>query len=235
MDSCFSGLNAHSLTSSDRDAGASHSAIASPKAARVAVRTARCQDLNALAEVLTHSFHPPIGLMAWAYPLLKLGIHEDLRCRLQEGSPHYLCLAAVVSQYPIHAKTNENAAASPERDRSVKSAATDCWEEVAGTVEIAVRSSGIIGATQYAYISNLAVSQRYRRQGIARKLILSCEPAARDWGFREIYLHVLEDNERARQLYSSSGYRLYRVEPSLGSLLFNRPRRLLLHKPLQCS
>jgi ribosomal protein S18 acetylase RimI-like enzyme len=233
VDFCCSLFKTYVLTVRER---------ASQRPARVAIRAARSQDLNDLAEVLVQSFHPPVGLMSWVYPLLKLGIYEDLRSRLQSKSPHYLCLAAVVPQQQgkalpdrVSSQEDEHAIASRACPDSSHCTTTDLWEEVAGTVEISLRSSGIIGGTQYAYISNLAVGLPHRRQGIARKLLLSCEPAALDWGFREIYLHVLEDNAQARQLYSSIGYRLYRTESGLESWLFNRPRRLLLHKPLQCS
>ncbi|MDY7013441.1 MAG: GNAT family N-acetyltransferase [Cyanobacteriota bacterium] len=198
----------------------------------IAVRAARLSDLHALAEVLTQSFHPPVGWMSWAYPLLKLGIQEDLRGRLQENSPHYFCLTALVSAKKCYLTGDTKKPEAYGSGKCLREAAGRT-SKIAGTIEIALRSSGTLGRTQYAYISNLAVSRSYRRQGIARKLLLSCEPMALDWGFREIYLHVLEDNQQARQLYSSSGYRLYRVEPSWENLLFNRPRRLLLQKTLR--
>lgn len=213
MDSCFSEFDIDPPTSKARVEGDCQSKLPARETS-IAVRRACSQDLNDLAEVLARSFHPSIGLMAWAYPILKLGIHEDLRSRLQEGSTQYICLAAVLSSHG----TKENPTASRPK--------------VAGTVELAVRSSIFPGGPRYAYISNLAVSPFYRRQGIARKLLSSCEPAARAWGFREIYLHVLEDNDRARKLYTSSGYRLHRVESNLFGAWLNRPRRLLLHKPL---
>nr|WP_242032768.1 GNAT family N-acetyltransferase [Oscillatoria sp. FACHB-1406] len=152
--------------------------------------------------------------MAWAYPILKLGIQEDLRGRLQEGSAQYVCFAAVLSR------------------QGTKDNPTLSTPKVTGTVELAVRSAIFPGSSRYAYISNLAVSPFYRRQGIARKLLANCEPAARAWGFREIYLHVLENNDRARKLYTSSGYRLHRIESSLFGAWLKRPRRLLLRKSL---
>jgi ribosomal protein S18 acetylase RimI-like enzyme len=240
VDSCFSRLPTHPLTSSSapsgdcdaaRPAGSLSPSVAERKSISIAVRAARLGDLHDLAEVLAQSFHPPAGWMSWAYPLLKLGIQEDLRSRLQEQSPHYLCLTALASCKESYLTDEIQDSMPRDRKKALKKAGSDLGK-IAGTIEIALRSSGAIALKQYAYISNLAVSQPYRRQGVARKLLLNCEPMALDWGFREIYLHVLEDNQQARQLYSSSGYRLHRVESSWESILFNSPRRLLLQKTL---
>ncbi|MFW6264210.1 MAG: GNAT family N-acetyltransferase [Cyanobacteriota bacterium] len=173
------------------------------------IRTAQQQDLNSLAEVLTDSFHPPEGLKRWIYPVLKLGIYEDLRTRLRSQSLQNQCFVALLPTSPL---TSEN--------------------ELTGTIEVALRSSWQLGSSQYAYISNLAVKEPYRRLGIARQLLLQCEHTARQWGFNELYLHVLENNYQARELYRNSGYQLESVEPSLRSWLFNSPKRLLLRKPL---
>ncbi|MGD2181605.1 GNAT family N-acetyltransferase [Lusitaniella coriacea] len=198
----------------------------------MAIRGAGTEDIGRLAEVLAESFHPPVGLMYWAYPFLKLGIYEDLRLRLQAGSPHYLCLAAIIP-YPTSFAATYPAENHPVLAAAPISGSLNTSVVVAGTIEIALRSSGIGGGVQYPYISNLAVGQCYRRRGIARKLLLSCEPTALEWGFRDIYLHVLESNEPAQQLYLTSGYQLHRIESGVGNWLLNRPRRLLLHKHLK--
>lgn len=183
-------------------------------AAPTIVRAAQTKDLRAMAEILTDSFHPPQGTIGWLNPLLKLGIYEDLRSRLHAKSSQYLCLVASI----------------PSGDRS------DRQEDIVGTVEVSVRShfSWSIANLNltYPYVSNLAVKDSYRRQGIARKLLLSCERTASEWGFKQISLHVLENNDRARQLYFSSGYQLQQVEYTLGEWLFNRSRRLLLNKEI---
>jgi ribosomal protein S18 acetylase RimI-like enzyme len=180
-------------------------------AASVLIRSARSQDLHYLTEVLTDSFHPPDGWMYWTHPLLKLGIYEDLRSRLRSYSPSYVCLVAslIIPQSPGQ-------------------------EIVVGTAEITVRSpfSWQTIQDQYPYISNLAVSPSYRRKGIARKLLFSCEQTALKWGFPDIGLHVLDNNIQAKQLYFSSGYKVHRIESSLSGWLFKRPRRLLLKKQI---
>jgi ribosomal protein S18 acetylase RimI-like enzyme len=201
VDSCFfSPLIPYQSVTTDSNIGS----------APVIIRTVELKDLKGLADVLTHSFHPPQGFLYWIHPLLKLGIYEDLRSRLRSGSPHYRCLVASRLINPV----------------------SDGKEEIVGTVEISLRCSGswLMGSRDRPYISNLAVSNAYRRQGIARKLLLKCEQVALEWGFPEISLHVLDDNERAKHLYFSSGYRLHRIESSLGSWFLNSPKRLLLNK-----
>jgi ribosomal protein S18 acetylase RimI-like enzyme len=144
--------------------------------------------------------------MRWAYPMLRLGIYEDLRNRLRSSSPHYVCLVAVAG----------------------------VSEELAGTVEIALRSpySWQSRSSQYPYISNLAVKTSSRRRGVARQLLLACERTALEWGYSDLYLHVLENNHHARQLYLKTGYQVRLVEPSYSAWLFRHPKRLFLHKPL---
>jgi ribosomal protein S18 acetylase RimI-like enzyme len=173
------------------------------------IRNAHPKDIQELAEILTQSFYSFRGLLSWLYPLLKLGVYEDLRTRINSYNSHYSCLVAI-------------------------STTVDRESEVAGTVEIAVRSSCFwsANAEQYPYISNLAVKTTNRRQGIARQLLRKCEQIALNWGFSEICLHVLEDNHQAKQLYFTSGYRIKQVEFSLLDYAIARPKRLLLCKHL---
>ena len=193
------------------------------------IRAAQPEDLTGLAEILADSFHSQDGSLGWAYPLLRLGIYEDLRNRLRSTSPHHICLVAY--------------------DRVVRAATEGCpkgaGDEVAGTVEMAVRSTepwarnGNASAKsahyRYPYVSNLAVRPTHRRQGVAGHLLLSCERVALDWGFQDLYLHVLENNYQARQLYFKLGYRLYQVDSSWSTWLLGRPRQLFLHKHLSAA
>ncbi|NEQ22919.1 MAG: GNAT family N-acetyltransferase [Microcoleus sp. SIO2G3] len=162
--------------------------------------------------MLTDSFHSRSGIMGWAYPVLRLGIYEDLRNRLRSTAPHYVCFVAL----------------------AVISSVGGSREELAGTVEITLRSpsSWQPRHSQYPYISNLAVSKSCRRRGVAKQLLSACEQTALDWGFPDIYLHVLENNHQARQLYLKTGYQLYQIEPSYGAWLLGHPKRLLLQKHL---
>lgn len=180
--------------------------------AHFSVRGAQALDLTNLADILADSFHSRTGIAGWAYPLLRLGIYEDLRNRLRSTPPQYKCLVAV--------------AAIPTT--------TGVCEQIAGTVEIALRfpPSWQPRGSKYPYISNLAVKTSCRRQGAAKQLLLACERTALEWGYSDLYLHVLENNHQARQLYLKSGYQLRQVEPNYGAWLLGHPKRLLLQKHL---
>lgn len=200
MNSCFScSFFPYSLEKTEN--------LISPSA--ITIRSAEASDLKKLADVLTLSFHPPQKLFTWVYPLLRLGVYEDLRSRLRSASPHYRCLVAC--QQVI----NENVEAT----------------SLVGTVEVSLRSPWPF-QQHTAYISNLAVSPHYRRQGVAGSLLAKCEQVAFEWGFEEIFLHVLEDNLAAKQLYFKRGYQLDRIDFTFNGWFWNRPKRLLLKKKI---
>lgn len=166
------------------------------------VRAAQSEDLTEVAEILADSFHSQQGIFGWAYSLLRLGIYEDLRNRLRSTSPHHICLVAAVGN------------------------------KLAGTVEMGLRSTEPWASSPHLYLSNLAVLTTARRRGVAGQLLLNCERVALSWGFHDLYLHVLENNHQARQLYFKMGYSLHSFEPGWSAWLLRRPRQLLLHKHL---
>ncbi len=174
------------------------------------IRVAQPKDLAELVEVLSSSFHSRTGMMRWFFPLLRMGLYEDLRQRLRSPlSSDYVCLAAVLS-------------------------ATHHYSYVVGTVEVALRPAYPfqIRSSPYPYLSNLAVQLEYRRRGVAQKLLQTCEEFVLDRGFHDLYLHVLDDNVAAKQLYFKAGYRLKQADPLWCHWLLKQPRRVLLHKKL---
>ncbi len=172
------------------------------------IRAATPGDLTDVAQIIAESFHSPTGLWGWTFPIVRLGIYEDLRHRFATSAPHQLCLVAV--------------------DTSL---ATD---NLVGTVELGVRFSDAhaAGNKSFPYLSNLAVHPNYRRQGAGSFLLMGCEKLAQEWGFKDIYLHVLENNYQARQLYFKLGYRVHKVETNWNALIFRRAQQILLHKQL---
>ncbi len=57
-----------------------------------------------------------------------------------------------------------------------------------------------------AYIERLVVSPDFRRQGMARRLLLAAEDLARDVGKASVGLHVSGNNLAALRLYEGEGY-----------------------------
>ncbi len=179
----------------------------------ILIRAARLKDINTLAEILTHSFHPPEGWLSLIHPILKLGIYEDLRSRFNQNNSDYICLVAI---------------------KTLISATETYEEEILGTIEISLRSHSSFENVddKYPYISNLAVSNSYRRQGIARKLLIKCDGIAQSWGYQKIFLHVLDHNLPAKKLYGNSGYKTYQIESGFDCWFFKSPKRLLLKKDI---
>jgi len=137
---------------------------------------------------------------SWFRPLWQWGITLELRLRLAEPSPRYACLVAVVHQ------------------------------RVIASVEICTRSIPMRPWRHlvYPYVFNLAVHPQWRRQGIGKQLLAATEPIAKQWGFSQMFIHVLAKNHSACQLYFQANYELFRRDHRLwcGS------SRLLLRKNL---
>ncbi len=173
------------------------------------IRAATSADLPGIAQIIAESFHSQKGLWGWAFPLFRLGIYEDLKYRLASMTPHHVCLVAVDTS-----STGNH--------------------QILGTVELGVRFNDSWTNIQksYPYLSNLAVHPKYRRYGLASSLLISCEQVCQDWGFEDLYLHVLENNHQARQLYFKLGYRVHGVESNWNSFFFYPSRQIFLHKRL---
>ncbi|MGA7935515.1 MAG: GNAT family N-acetyltransferase [Kovacikia sp.] len=174
------------------------------------VRIAQQEDLADLVEILASSFPPQKEITRWLFPLIRMGIYEDLRQRLRSpASPDYVCLVAVALS-------------------------SNGSSQVIGTVEIALRSNYFfqVRSAYYPYLSNLAVHLEYRRRGVAQRLLSACEQWVTNQGGHNIHLHVLEDNHDAKQLYFKVGYQFQKGDSFWCRWFLNQPRRLLLHKQL---
>jgi GNAT superfamily N-acetyltransferase len=180
-----------------------------PVSRKLQIRPATGADLTGVSQIIAESFHSQKGLWGWAFPLFRLGIYEDLRHRLTPSSLNNTCLIAIDLS---SSKSNH----------------------IIGTVELGVRSGKdwSCRSRYFPYLSNLAVAPQYRRHGVASSLILGCERISQTWGFQDLYLHVLEHNYQARQLYSKLGYRMYKIEPYGNMFVFHPSRQLFLHKHL---
>lgn len=173
------------------------------------IRAATPADLYSVAQIITESFHSQHGLWGWAFPLIRLGIYEDLKQRLASPLPHHVCLVVT------------------DTTRGVN--------KLVGTVELGVRFSDAwtqVGKS-FPYLSNLAVSPQYRRHGVASSLLTNCEKVSQEWGFQDLYLHVLESNYQARQLYLKLGYQVHKVESHWNLFFSKYSSQILLHKHLK--
>lgn len=65
--------------------------------------------------------------------------------------------------------------------------------------------------TKIAYISNVAVRERFRQKGVAKRLVAKAEAQARSWGCHAIALHYDINNPAATNLYTGQGYRCIKV------------------------
>jgi N-acetylglutamate synthase-like GNAT family acetyltransferase len=69
-------------------------------------------------------------------------------------------------------------------------------------------------------MSNLAISRKYRRKGLAEELVKATENVARkEWGYDECYLYVEKRNTPAVKLYKKLGYKTIWEDPTATTLL----------------
>ena len=187
--------------------------------AQIEIRPVKEDEIHCVADIITRSFHFDRGWMAWFTPLFKIGIAEDLRNRLRTRAPSAL-----------HSKPQQqlcSIALCVDREQSY----------ISGTVEVGVRTAERYRQNhyRYVYLSNLAVSKDFRRRGVAQKLIERCEQQTLEWGYTEIHLHVMGNNERGRNLYQKLGYEVVSSELVWSIIPWHRPERLFLRKQLGIS
>lgn len=85
-----------------------------------------------------------------------------------------------------------------------------------------IPDQGLRGPTRTSapLMSNLAVSRKYRRRGLAEQLVKAVEDHCRmEWGYEECYLYVEERNQAASRLYQKLGYRSLWRDPTAKTLM----------------
>ena len=65
-----------------------------------------------------------------------------------------------------------------------------------------------MGAEKKLYVTDLAVRNDVRREGVGTKLLKKVEEYAANEGYKEIYLHVEIDNGPAMNLYLQNNYNI---------------------------
>ncbi|MEA5462259.1 GNAT family N-acetyltransferase [Leptothoe sp. PORK10 BA2] len=179
------------------------------------IRSAHPADLAQLCELLLTSFYPERRFNPWLYPLMRLGIQEDIKRRLNTSPHQYGCLVVV----------NQAAGAAATPNVAVESRATGgpgrfgetggaSRAEIVGTLEISLRSQFWQPLQpRRPYIANVAVDYHHRRRGLAQQMLIACESIAKTWGYRQLYLHVATDNLWAIALYQKTGYQVCGKSP----------------------
>ncbi|WP_144637982.1 GNAT family N-acetyltransferase [Bordetella genomosp. 13] len=69
-------------------------------------------------------------------------------------------------------------------------------------------------------LHDFMVSARFRRQGVAQKLLDALDAAARRLGCCKVTLEVLEGNAAAQALYRKQGYEAYQLQEANGRAVF---------------
>ena len=87
-------------------------------------------------------------------------------------------------------------------------------------VETIKKMDGYDGSFQGPIMSNLAISKKYRRKGLAEDLVKAAEMIARkEWGYDECFLYVEKRNVPAVKLYSKLGYKTLWEDDTATTLL----------------
>ena len=114
------------------------------------------------------------------------------------------------------AKSNLIAALSKRNDVHVVLAFVD---DAPAGVAICIEGFSTFACQPLLNIHDLAVDEKFRGQGISKKLIAQVEQVALGLGCCKITLEVLEGNQRAKALYQSTGFAGYELNPAMGKAM----------------
>jgi ribosomal protein S18 acetylase RimI-like enzyme len=197
----------------------SNSITASFDSTQFYIRKARYMELGHVVEILIDSFYKPSDLVR---PYLYL--HE--LSRLQNNFPHNVLYSsrgnnghtggrALETQQPDHVfyvacttcNVENSNAKVPTQQQQQQQRRRQYQETIVGFVEVDSRPGKKQNDPPRPYLSDLAVHRNYRRNGIARALIETCEKHVLEgWKERCLYLRVDRENYAARNMYMKLGY-----------------------------
>jgi ribosomal protein S18 acetylase RimI-like enzyme len=163
------------------------------------IRSATSCESEPLASLLLCCFHGGDSFNDFLAHCLKSNLARELTARLNRPAKDYLCLIAQLDGKLV---ATVEMVLKPMPGRYQQGFSEDL--------------------RHYAYVSNLAVHPRYRRLGIAQRMLHQVEATAVGWRQPSIRLHVLNHNRGALKLYQSCGYRLEREELDWSNLLWPR-------------
>ena len=123
-----------------------------------------------------------------------------------------------------------------ERDFSYRR--KNCFSNLPFTLLLAMKDDDVVGVItveccdidinenkeNHPVISNLIVSKKMRRKGIAKSLTTRAEKIAKSLGYKEIYLFVNVENIPAIRLYKSCRYKSIGDEKKATRIIFQNNR-----------
>ena len=123
-----------------------------------------------------------------------------------------------------------------ERDFSYRR--KNCFSNLPFTILLAIKDDNVVGVItveccdddineekkNYPVISNLIVSKKMRRKGIAKSLTRRAEKITKSFGYKEIYLFVNAENIPAIRLYKSRGYKSIDEKKESSKIVFEKNR-----------
>jgi ribosomal protein S18 acetylase RimI-like enzyme len=178
------------------------------------------EELRAVAHVQATSFHLQAAVFdELFFKLFKAEVLSALLYKARHSPPdRYACLLA-----------------EPATELSGGESGDTFFPIVVGAVNLAAAVDNEVlrhlhNATEYLYVSGMAVDINYRRRNVATMLLRACELLAMKWGFDYLVLHAYEDDMAARTLYSRGGYRVIALDPMWMSTWIGRKRRVLMAK-----
>ena len=125
-----------------------------------------------------------------------------------------------------------------ERDFSYRR--KNCFSNLPFTILLAIKDHDVVGVItvelcdvdingkkeNHPVISNLIVSKKMRRKGIAKSLTRRAEKTAKSSGYKEIYLFVNVENIPAIRLYKACRYKSIGDEKKTTRIVFEKNRLL---------
>lgn len=179
------------------------------------------EELRAVAQVQASSFHLQTAVFdELFFKIFKAEILAALQYKAKHSpSDRYACLLA------------EPAVVMDEGDES----GDEPPSTIVGAVNLAASVDNDVlrhlhSASEYLYVSGMAVDPNFRRKNVATLLLRACELLAMKWGFDYLVLHAYEDDAAARTLYARGGYRVIALDPMWMSTWVGRKRRVLMAK-----
>jgi GNAT superfamily N-acetyltransferase len=98
------------------------------------------------------------------------------------------------------------------QERSVFLVAEDEGRLLGFVVATVEKEIPVYRLEEYAFVHDLWVEAEYRKQGVARELVMQTVERFQNLGVKQIRLDTVAINEAARRLFASCGFRISTIE-----------------------